>query len=327
MITRSELAKDKAVCKDSACGALIGLAIGDSFGDAARTVENHKRYGITMDFQDKASWSTDDTEFALLTAQMLIDTSGELTVEDVLEAWKTHVVVEDELNRGGGSEKDAASNISRGIYPPDSGRFNSRFNSDGAAMRIAPIGMVCAGDPQRAADLAEIDGQISHWQDGIWGAQAVAAAVSVAMVGATVDEIIEVAISMAPEKSWLRYNFEKAMAIVASAPSLEAAWMPLHRELYCDYHGAAPEAIPEALAVLKLTEGDFRRGIIFSGNFGRDADTIAAILGGISGAMHGLSGIPSDWVEKTRYPTGTCLQFTKDLDILAVAGQLAQLIR
>ena len=34
------------------------------------------------------------------------------------------------------------NNIKNGIYPPDSGKYITNFRSDGAVMRIAPIGEV-----------------------------------------------------------------------------------------------------------------------------------------------------------------------------------------
>lgn len=326
MISKSELLKDKALCRDRAIGSLVGLAIGDSFGDAARTPENHFMFGITMDFQDGKTWSTDDTEFALLTANTLIESGGELTPEHVLSAWKNHVLVQSEFPRGGASEREAALNIKRGLLPPETGRFNSYNISDGAAMRVGPIGIVNAGDPARARQQAEIDAQISHWRDGIWGAQAVAAAVATAMADGTVDEIVAAAVDAAPADSWLRHTLEKSLAIVDGAASLEEAWMPLHHALVTEYKAAVPEAVSEAICVFKLTGGDFRKGIIYGSNFGRDSDTIAAIVGAISGAKCGLSGIPPAWAEKCRYPSGTCLAFTKGLDIFDLGQKLADLI-
>ncbi len=63
-----------------------------------------------------------------------------------------------------------------------------------------------------------------------------------------------------------------------------------------------------------------------TGNYGRDADTIGAVCGAILGAKYTLASIPPRWVEKVRHPSGTCLTFTKGLDILDVADQLATLI-
>ncbi len=44
-----------------------------------------------------------------------------------------------------------------------------------------PIGIYCAGDPDKARELCRIDAEISHSRDGIWGAQMVAVAVAMAM--------------------------------------------------------------------------------------------------------------------------------------------------
>ena len=66
--------------------------------------------------------------------------------------------------------------------------------------------------------------------------------------------------------------------------------------------------------------------MVLAGNYGRDADTIGAVAGAILGAKDGLKAIPESWVEKTRYPSGTCLQFTKGIDILELAEKLADLV-
>jgi len=68
-----------------------------------------------------------------------------------------------------------------------------------------------------------------------------------------------------------------------------------------------------------------RNGIVYSGNWGRDSDTVGAIAGALAGAGVGLANIPEEWVRRVRQPSGTCLQFTADLDIVDVAHQLTQL--
>lgn len=327
MHTKKELLKNKTLLQDHARACLVGHAIGDSFGDIARSPDYHLQYGITMDFSEKPAPGTDDTEFALLTAQTLIKAKGNLTDADVLESWKTHVLPLSELKRGGASEREAAANIRRGVLPPLSGIYNSHYMSDGAAMRVTPIGIACAGDPERAAKLAEIEARISHSRDGLWSAQSVAIAVAVAMAGATVDEICKAAIDVTPQDSWMRFTFNKAFSIVAEMKTLEECWKPLHDALWTEYKSVSPEAVASALAIFKLTEGDFKRGIIYSGNFGRDADTISAIVGAISGAMNGMNSIPQAWVDKVRITTGVCLPFTKGMDLFDVASQLSDLVK
>lgn len=327
MITKAQLLKDKKLLQDKACACLVGHAIGDSFGDIARSPDYHLQYGITMDFSEKPAPGTDDTEFALLTAQTLIKTNGNLTEADVLESWKTHVLPLSELRRGGASEREAAQNIRRGIFPPLSGIYNSHYLSDGAAMRVTPIGIMCAGDPERASEMAAIEASISHSRDGLWSAQAVAASLAVAMTEASVDEIYQTAINFTPKDSWMRFTLIKAQSIIDERITLEEAWKPLHDALWTEYKSVAPEAVSSALAILKLTNGDFKRGIIYSGNFGRDADTISAIVGAICGAMNGMKNIPQSWVAKVRITTGVCLPFTKGMDLFDVGHKLAELVR
>ena len=312
--------------RNRAAGCLIGLAIGDAFGDAARDPDNQFLYGITTDFPEKATGSTDDTEFALLSAEILIQSNGNPSRADVEKAWRQHVVSQDQLRRGGASEREAAANLKRGILAPDSGKYNSYHTSDGAAMRAPAAGVVAMGNPDWAAELTECDAEISHWNDGIWGAQAVSAAVAVAMAGGSVADVYAEAVRRSPVGSWLRNNFDRATTILEQTKDdLELAWMPIHQVLRCEYKAAVPEAVVSAFAVLRLTKGDFRKGIIYAGNFGRDSDTIGAIVGALAGAINGLNAIPSSWTEKVRYPNGTCLQFTKGLDIIEIAHKLTEL--
>lgn len=327
MKTRQEMVQDRETFLDRARGVMSGLAIGDSFGDASRKPDNQLAYGITTDFGEGASWSTDDTEFGLLTAQMLIEANGRLTPEIVAEAWKKHVVTQgEELNRGGNSEMEAAANLRRGLMPPYTGLYNAYAFSDGAAMRAAPIGIVFAGDLPGAAQAAEIDASISHCRDGVWGAQSVACAVAAAVAGASFEEILDAALYPVPKTSWYYYTFQLAMDIVRQADGrLLDAWMPLHDRLATRYKASVPEAVSQAFGVLALSHEDFRTGVITAGNFGRDADTIAAICGAVLGGMYGYKAIPARWAEKTRYPSGTCLPMARGIDLLEIAGKLCAL--
>ena len=254
---------DQESLHDRAFGCLIGLAIGDSFGDAARTADNHFLYGITTDFRHGVpAPGTDDTEFALLTADTLLQARGELTSEHVLSAWRQHVISLEAMPRGGASEREAAANIRRGLLPPVSGQYNSHYMSDGAAMRVAPIGIVCAGNPGRAAWLAGIDASISHWRDGVWGAQAVAAGVAAAMAGDSVDGVIAAGIAVLPQDSWLHFSMQEGLQIAHTSAAWEDVWMPLHDKLRTEYKAVAPEAVASAFAVLKMQNGDFKKIII-----------------------------------------------------------------
>lgn len=327
MITRQDLVHDRGLCIAKSSGALIGLAVGDALGDAGRDAEFRDRFGLVTSLPDGVQ-STDDTEFALLTARTLVDCDGELTSETVLQSWRKYIVEQGGVyDRAGRPLYGAVENIKRGTLPPYSGIDNVLNNDDGAAMRVAPIGVVCAGEPKRAARLAEIDAQISHHADGIRAAQAVAASIAVAMVDGTPEEVIEAGIQQIPTDSWLGRAMARAMRICEQTPQIEQAWEPLHTELWTPVHSAAAEAIPQTYALLRLTDVDFRKGLFWSANFGRDADTITALVGAIAGAKQGISVIPDRWTELVRKPGGVCLKFATQEDILVLARELTKLIR
>lgn len=328
MLTRDDLIKNPDLARRKALGALSGLAIGDSFGDAGRIPENHQNYGMLLGFDNGRAWSTDDTEFALFTAKMLIDHNGRPSYEELAQGWLTYITGQDEFPRGGNSEIDAAENLKRGIMPPLSGKYSAYSFSDGACMRIAPVGIAAAGDTALAMELAKTDAEVSHYRSGVWAAQAVAAAVATAMVSGTDEEIIASAMAAIPDDSWLYAGMKHMLELVELAKAdFCKAWMALHDDFRTRYKAAVEEAIPQAFAVFLLSGGDFRRAIILAANFGRDADTIGAIAGALRGAQLGADAIPQEWIERTGYPTGTCLKFTKGLSIRGIAEDLAALIR
>lgn len=327
MITRQQLAADGERCRAKAVGCLLGLAVGDALGDLGRNQEHRLRYGIATEVTAAAK-STDDTEFALLTARTILDHGGDVTTAAVVQSWRKYILdLGGVFERGGKPQYGAVANLRRGLLPPLSGIDNVQNDDDGAAMRIAPIGILCAGEPERAAMLAQLEAQISHDRDGIWAAQAVAASVAVALVDGTVDEIIAAGLRHIPENSWLGRTMARAMTICDEAGNIENAWLPLHDELWTPVHSVSPEAIPQAYAVFRLTGGDFHKGMFWGCNFGRDADTIGAVIGALCGARHGNRVIPAAWAEKVRRPAGVCLKFAAQEDVVDVAEKLAHYIR
>src|SRR5882757_5006297 len=166
-------------------GALIGQAVGDALGAPTEGLTRRQiveRYGWVSDFLDDDPAGTDDTEYSVLTARLMLAHGRELTPAQVGAAWTENLVNQVGGFFGGGfSEMTAINNLRDGLTPPVTGSDNHEMWSDGAAMRIAPAGILCAGDPREAARLAAIDAQVSHARDGTYCAQAVAAAAAAAM--------------------------------------------------------------------------------------------------------------------------------------------------
>ncbi len=305
-------------------GCMAGLACGDAMGDVGRNQAFRDRYGIVDDMYDGAK-STDDTEFAVLTAVTLLDCGGELTVESLLDSWKRRILDQGGLfDRGGVPLYGAVDNLKRGLVPPLSGRYNTLNVDDGAAMRIAPVGII-ARDEAHAAQLAALEASISHYEDGIYAAVACAVAVRLCMDGATASEAVDAAARHIPADAWLGVTMRRMLDLSLRKPTIEEAWAPLHVDFWTPRHSMSPEAIPQALGVFLLTGGDFKKGMFWASNFGRDADTIAALVGAMSGARQGYEVIPPAWVERVRRPSGVCLKFAASHDVVELGSQLARL--
>ncbi len=325
MIERKDLLLDRARYTSKARGCFAGLGVGDAMGDMGRSQEYRSRYGVVTNMYPEAK-STDDTEFGILTARCIIDSKGSPTMEDVRLAWQKNI-----LDRGGAKKRagrplyGAIENLGRGLVPPESGIYNVMNTDDGAAMRISPAGIYRAGDPDGAAAIARIDACVSHDRDGIYAAEAIAASVAVAMADGTVEEILDSGRARMPEGSWMARAMDIAMAICDEKPDIEVAFEDLHTKLWTPEHATAAEAIPQVYAILRLTGGDFRRGLLWSANFGRDADTISGLVCSISGALHGIGAIPERWVSQIRRASGVCLDFSSNEDLLDLADELVAL--
>ena len=321
MITRMKI--DEKTFEDRAVATMIALAVGDAAGDLGRDDAVRQKYGIVSKLLPEGK-STDDTEFTALSARALLDCEGEFTAQFVADTWRRLVLSDGGAKeRGGTPLYGALWNLSQGIEPPLSGQDNTLNIDDGAAMRAAPFGIAAVGNPEEAARLAEIDASVSHDHDGIWAAQAVAASISVALTGAGVDEVIAAGRKFIPEDSWLGRKMDQAMDLVDSIDEQYELYDRLHTDLWAPRHSISPEAIPQIYALYRMSGGDFRKGFILAANFGRDADTVTALVLALCAAGQGLSAIPAEWVEQVRHPAGVCLSFAKDEDMYDLGAQLA----
>ncbi|MCK6562928.1 ADP-ribosylglycohydrolase family protein [candidate division KSB1 bacterium] len=314
-----------------AAGALMGLAVGDALGSPAEgktPAEIAQRWGRLTDFLVDQPAGTDDTEYALFSARLLLRHGLSLSSEQVAQAWRDEIIsAANEYKGAGFSEILTIKNLQRGLQPPFSGQHLHSW-SDGLAMRAAPYGIAAAGDPELAADLAESDGHVSHAGEGILGGRAVAAAVAAAMTAADCDEALGAALHVIPADSWCGRNLREGIAIGRQSADVWQAIAPLHETLVLQFYhwpDLAPEAVGLAFGMLAAARGDFETAVLGSVNLGRDADTIAAIAGAIAGALHGCDRIPARWSARIAHARGGCIQTVKGMSVLQTAAELAGL--
>jgi len=317
--------------RNHARGALIGLAVGDALGsptEGKTPEEIQRRWGRVTDFLSEAQTGTDDTEYALFSARLLLRHGRGLTSELAAKAWKEEIIsVANEYKGAGFSEILTIANLQRGLMPPHSGRHLHSW-SDGLAMRVAPYGIAAAGNPQLAAQLAEFDGAVSHAGEGIFCGRAVAAAVALAMMDASLDAIFAAALAVIPEDSWSARAILQGLEIGNQSSDVWTALEPLYNKIVCSfYHWSdlAPEAVGLAFGVLAAARGEFESAVLGAVNVGRDTDTIAAIAGAIAGAKSGLQKIPLPWAERLGPVKGNCIKTVKGMRLIEMADALAML--
>ncbi len=312
-------------------GCLIGLAVGDALGSPTegKSPEAIRRlFGRVEDFLSVDQPGSDDTEHALFNAAIMLRHAPHFSAEIVAEEWKRELVGASNALKGAGfSEMMAIRNLKAGLMPPRTG-MHAHAWSDGVAMRVAPFGIVAAGDPGLAARLAAADGSVSNAGEGIFGGQAVAAAVAAAMGGESLAGVLAAARAAVPEDSWTWRAIGRAVAIGSGGKDVWSSLAPLHRELVCTFYpwsDLAPEAVGLALGVVTASRGLFHDAVVGGVNVGRDTDTIAAIAGAITGAMVGVETIPAKWTSRVNTAAGVCLKAVAGMKLDETADRLAAL--
>ena len=310
-------------------GSLLGVAIGDAMGapcEGMTSVAIRDKYGVITGFLSDEAVGTDDTDFTLFNAHLLLTYGAGITLEQVEYEWRDKLLSGRYYYRPGGfSDVVSTRNLQAGLHAPASGAFNHQMWSDGVAMAISAAGILSAGKPEQAAHLATVLGSISNARDGIYCAQAVAAAISVGMIGASPAEMVSAAIKVVPPDSWTRRVLDRMIALPLANTGLEAALTMIEQHLvvaWWPWADLVTEAVPVAFAVFLACGGEFSRAVPAGVRLGRDADTIAAIVGSLAGVYGGEEAIPADWRRRVHTSTGKCIGFVSGQVITDIADQL-----
>jgi len=270
---------------------------------------------------------TDDSEWAAFTANFLLLQQGKLEPEEYLKEWMM-LANSSAPVRGRVSVQAAFANLRKGILPPNSGRYNPHYFDDGAMCRAVPIGVVCAGDPEKAKKIAEIDAAITNYEDGIWAAQAIAAAVSIACSGGNKEQIRETMLLALPPRSWIRRHVEKAVSLMKNESSVFDVFPKLSDHLInreYSYGTVSPEVLALTLIIFDRTEQQFEKTILTAASFAKTADSVPALVGALAGATVDYLEISSDWLNHLKILKGICIPELKNANYLELAEKLAQL--
>jgi ADP-ribosylglycohydrolase len=297
-------------------GALYGLAIGDALGMPTESLPREQiaaRYGpLLASFEPgppdhpiaagmPAGSVTDDTEQALVLAGLLLDGDGRVDPGELarrLLRWEESMRARGSLDLLGPSTRRALDALAAGTDPDRCGELGT---TNGAAMRIAPVGVVTpAADLGVLVDRVVEASLITHNTGvALAGAAAVAAAVSAGIDGATVAEATALAVEAARlgarRGHWVAgadvgARIEWATGLAAGRPPAEAA-AAIYRLVGTSL--ATQESVPAAFAVLAACPDDPWLACRLAASLGGDCDTIAAMAGAVTGACHGAGAFPA----------------------------------
>ena len=301
-----------------AYGALAGLALGDALGMPTQAMSPEQIravYGRITGLVDgdasqpyapgmPAGSVTDDTEQALLVASLLVrgrgSSSGRVALDagefaHALLAWEDSMIERGSLDLLGPSTKAALERVRAGEDPLSVGGAGT---TNGAAMRVTPIGIAMATeDPQAFADAVWSSCQVTHaTRQGFQSAALVAAAVSMGIdtprsAASDMTALLWKAVSYVdslPERgAWT----PDPDVVAATRRAMQLVANPASSSLEClvEQVGtsvASAQAIPMAFALLARDPSP--QALLDAANLGGDTDTIGAIAGAILGAAAGV---------------------------------------
>jgi ADP-ribosylglycohydrolase len=311
--------------RDRARGALVGLALGDALGMPAEGLSFaavQERFGLIERFAPSpadnpisagrpAGTVTDDTDQAVIVGRLLVAGEGRLHPLDLareLLAWAERMSAAGSRDLLGPSTERALARLAEGVAPEESGRDGT---TNGAAMRIAPVGLCCpVRTDEELRDLVDrvaLVSRVTHNTGvAIAGAAAVATAVSAGVGGLGAERATALAVNAARIGASYGATYGSDTDVAAAidrAVDLVAGHRPPDAlELVDRLVGtsvATAESVPAALALASLLDrADPWLVVRCAASLGGDSDTIAAMAGAVCGAIAGVDAFPLDLREQ-----------------------------
>ena len=285
--------------RDRYLGALLGLAAGDALG----TSLEFKAPGTFRSIGDMVGggpfalapgqW-TDDTSMALCLAESLLE-RGEF---DAVDQMRRYVRWMDEGLWSSTGRCFDIGNTVRGALEAFrrtgegfSGPTDEQTAGNGSLMRLAPVPMYFAREPELAIQMAADSSRTTHGTAAAMDACRYFGGLLVgALGGVPKGELLSPAYTPVPGL-WERAPLHHGVAAVARG-SFRTKRPPAIRGT-----GHVVACLEAALWAFATTD-DFESGALAAVNLGDDADTTGAVFGQIAGAHYGVHAIPAAWRQR-----------------------------
>lgn len=296
-----------AAQRDRACGALLGAAAGDALGAGyefkprlAPDAPVAMIGGGLGDFEP-GEW-TDDTSMAVAIAENAAESADlrdEQVQDKIVERWCEWA--EKPKDIGGLTSSVLSAVARRGICAriareESAARYErgGLTTGNGSLMRTAPVVLACLSDEAALVEAARAISELTHYDPEAGDACVLwCIAIREAILTGKMDAGVGLCHIPIERRDLWAARLEEAEALEPSAfvengwavGALQAAWSAI-------VHTPIPEEGP-ALEVFRADH--LRLALETAVRIGHDTDTVAAIAGGLLGAVYGASAVPSRW--------------------------------
>jgi ADP-ribosylglycohydrolase len=284
-----------------ALGAVVGSAVGDAlgapfeFGPAGQYSARFPEPVIggvgEMVGGGGLGWApgefTDDTQMAIVQAESIL-ANGRVDGADLFDRFRAWA--HDARDVGDQTRSVLSSGQAWNEAAPEHFRRNpGRGAGNGSLMRATPTAVRYAGGTAEATVAAALDTSIVTHGDPAagWGTALHHLMIRAALHGDDPFAALADGLDRLPGDQQTRYRM-----------MLGADWDPARSDLS---NGAVWECLAQAVWAVRRS-GSFADAVVTAIDLGDDTDTVAAVAGGLAGAIYGIQAIPSRW---TTYLHGT----------------------
>ena len=303
---------------------MIGHAVADALGVpvefsdrealAANPVTDMRGFGTYP--VPAGAWS-DDTSMSLAALDSMA--YGRIDFDDIMEKFSAWCYRGDYTPTGvtfdiGNTCARAIERYAQGHAAEDCGLAGERDNGNGSLMRIHPFALMAYYGRGQIEGAEDTDALIDR-------ASAITHAHERAKLACRIYTVILHALLKRPGRESVTAALREAAVRYAASPEIGH-----YARLFADDFAALPcERIKssgyvvdtlEAAVWCLLTTQSYRECVLKAVNLGEDTDTVAAVAGGLAGALYGYRAIPTEWRQALIKRTdieGACLRFTATL--------------
>lgn len=277
-------------------GSLLGLACGDALGAPVegRSRGSFKPVSDMIGGRLKPGEWTDDTSMALCLAESLIERRG-FDPEDQMRRYvrwfrEGHLSSTGRCFGIGGTTRGSLQEFEK-TGNPFSGPTHAMSAGNGSIMRLAPIPLFFAANPEKAVEKSGESSKTTHGATAaIDACRYLGALIVGALSGIGKEDLLQAQFSPVPSY-WDKHPLSPEIDEIASGsfrkknpPEIRGtgyAVESLEAALWAFYHGKS-----------------FEEGCLSAVNLGDDTDTTGAVYGQIAGSFYGESGIPERWLSR-----------------------------